>query len=448
MEMFQQCSDLQRQYIRIYFVIKAFFFAAQTAFRALLTLSLLHIFEFSFAHLLIATGIQQFMIMLFEVPTGVVGDSLGRKRAFRISCIIYIISCLLIAGITLFPWLRPLGIFSILVGSALGYTFQSGALEAWLTHNLKLTNFSGEFHQIYSIRNMISHTSALVFGSLMIFTFYLWQPLPWLIAALLFLAGFVTMWWATRTLHDHEVGHHRLPTFQILEKTMKDIVVMSTRCLRTSSILRAWLALSTGAYIATVLLNRFSPIWLETFPARLDVMAVAVTRPHVISAAWVLFLISRVVGSGLARHYSVRGDIYLIRYALMLIVFFLPFLFFYFPVSAWHTGGTACAFFLVLFCVGLSSEFLDVVADGQFSQNIERDDLRNTLLSAYSLVTEGIPGLYILLWGLVLGGHTDLRLLFQSAPFAAAVFILYGFWRVRRRVAVGPPGFEPGTLRL
>ena len=82
-------------------------------------------------------------MVLFEVPTGVVADTVGRRAS-------YLLGTLMLAGSTLlyvalwqieaafWAW----AIVSILLG--LGFTFFSGAAEAWLVDALTATGFTGE----------------------------------------------------------------------------------------------------------------------------------------------------------------------------------------------------------------------------------------------------------------------------------------------------------------
>ena len=81
-------------------------------------------------------------MVLFEIPTGVVADTRGRQLSYVLGTATLLVSTLLY----LLMWQihAPLwgwAIASILLG--LGFTFFSGATEAWLVDALAATGFTG-----------------------------------------------------------------------------------------------------------------------------------------------------------------------------------------------------------------------------------------------------------------------------------------------------------------
>jgi MFS family permease len=86
--------------------------------------------------------------VVFEVPTGVVADTRGRRASFMLGAATLLASTLLY----LFMWqahasLAGWALASILLG--LGFTFFSGATEAWLVDALRATNFSGSLESVF-----------------------------------------------------------------------------------------------------------------------------------------------------------------------------------------------------------------------------------------------------------------------------------------------------------
>jgi MFS family permease len=86
--------------------------------------------------------------VVFEVPTGVVADTRGRRTSFMLGAATLLASTLLY----LFMWqthasIAGWAVASILLG--LGFTFFSGATEAWLVDALRATNFSGSLETIF-----------------------------------------------------------------------------------------------------------------------------------------------------------------------------------------------------------------------------------------------------------------------------------------------------------
>src|SRR4051794_11874360 len=101
--------------------------------------------------------------VIFEVPTGVVADVRGRRFSFMLGAATLLGSTLLY----LYMWTThaPLlgwAIASILLG--LGFTFFSGATEAWLVDALNSTGFKGSLEHIFG-RAQIVGGGAMLVGS-------------------------------------------------------------------------------------------------------------------------------------------------------------------------------------------------------------------------------------------------------------------------------------------
>ena len=80
--------------------------------------------------------------VLFEIPTGIVADTRGRRFSFLLGAGTLLVATLLY----LLMWQIRAGLLgwalaSILLG--LGFTFFSGATEAWLVDALRATGFTG-----------------------------------------------------------------------------------------------------------------------------------------------------------------------------------------------------------------------------------------------------------------------------------------------------------------
>jgi len=102
--------------------------------------------------------------VLFEIPTGVVADVLGRRASYLLGSATLFVSTLLY----LLLW-RLHGPFwswalaSILLG--LGFTFFSGATEAWLVDGLKATNYRGTLEAAFA-RGQMAMGIAMLAGTL------------------------------------------------------------------------------------------------------------------------------------------------------------------------------------------------------------------------------------------------------------------------------------------
>ena len=99
--------------------------------------------------------------MLFEVPTGVLADTIGRKRAYLISIAILVGSTLLVMAAGAYHW----GLAGFSAASALlaiGWTFQTGTIDAWLVDALDHTGWVGSKENVFSWAGVSYEASILV----------------------------------------------------------------------------------------------------------------------------------------------------------------------------------------------------------------------------------------------------------------------------------------------
>ena len=87
--------------------------------------------------------------VLFEVPTGIVADSKGRRLSFLLGAVTLIVSTLLYllmwqVSSPFWGW----AIVSVLLG--LGFTFFSGATDAWLVDALTATQYKGPLESVFA----------------------------------------------------------------------------------------------------------------------------------------------------------------------------------------------------------------------------------------------------------------------------------------------------------
>lgn len=100
-------------------------------------------------------------MVLFEVPTGVVADGWGRRVSF-------LLGTLTLAGSTYLYYLlwqlsAPFvwwAVVSVLLG--LGFTFFSGAVEAWLVDALQSSGYEGGMETVFGRGQMVSGVAMLV----------------------------------------------------------------------------------------------------------------------------------------------------------------------------------------------------------------------------------------------------------------------------------------------
>jgi MFS family permease len=102
-------------------------------------------------------------MVIFEVPTGIVADTVGRRASYLLGTVTLAASTFLY--VLLWQIEAPFwawAIASILIG--LGFTFFSGAVEAWLVDALRATGYRGELETVFG-RGQIVTGAGMLTGS-------------------------------------------------------------------------------------------------------------------------------------------------------------------------------------------------------------------------------------------------------------------------------------------
>ena len=138
-------------------------------------------------------------MVLFEVPTGVVADTRGRRFSFLLGTVTLLVSTLL------YWWMwqvrAPFAgwvLASVLIG--LGFTFFSGATEAWLVDALADAGHTGDLETGFGRAQLVSGAAMLV-GSLLggVVAQFGDLGLPYLIRSGVLVLSTVVAWFA---MHD------------------------------------------------------------------------------------------------------------------------------------------------------------------------------------------------------------------------------------------------------
>ena len=100
-------------------------------------------------------------MVLFEVPTGVVADLWGRRASFLLGTVTLAVT----TGLYVLLWQTEApfwqwAVASLLLG--LGFTFFSGAVEAWLVDALTATGYDGQLETVFARGQAISGGGMLV----------------------------------------------------------------------------------------------------------------------------------------------------------------------------------------------------------------------------------------------------------------------------------------------
>lgn len=149
-----------REVVRSYLVISGLFTLGASVIWGVYTLFLLDS-GLDILGAFIANAAFTGGMALFEVPTGVVADTYGRRTSFVIG------GSTLFVGTVGFIVIRaaggglvPLVIASLVLG--MGYAFYSGSVEAWLVDALHFVGYEGPLDKVFAKGSMVSGAAMLV----------------------------------------------------------------------------------------------------------------------------------------------------------------------------------------------------------------------------------------------------------------------------------------------
>ncbi len=155
-----QASPTPTSIIRNYLTIVGLYTLSASLIWGVNTLFLLdaglEIFE-----VFIANAVFTGSMALFEIPTGVLADTRGRRASFLLSLCVLLLGTLGYVGAAAIQgglWL--FAAMSVVLG--LGYTFYSGAMEAWLVDALNATGYEGKLDRIFARSAMVSGAAMLI----------------------------------------------------------------------------------------------------------------------------------------------------------------------------------------------------------------------------------------------------------------------------------------------
>ncbi|MGH2766884.1 MAG: MFS transporter [Actinomycetota bacterium] len=127
---------------------------------------------------------------LFEVPTGVVADTRGRRISFLLSEVVLAAGTLAYVGVAAIGGgVVMFSLAGVILG--LGFTFYSGAVEAWLVDALRSVDYPGDLDRVFARSQSVFWAATLigtvgggVLGQLEL-------ALPYIVRAALLIAAFV-----------------------------------------------------------------------------------------------------------------------------------------------------------------------------------------------------------------------------------------------------------------
>ncbi len=143
-----------------YYVLAGLYTLSAAAIWGVNTLFLLDA-GLNFFEVFIANAAYSLGTVLFEVPTGVVADTLGRRISFLLSVSVLAASTLIYVGLAeVDAGVVAFALASVLM--ALGFTFYSGAMEAWVVDALAATGFRGVLDHVFARGQQVTGAAMLV----------------------------------------------------------------------------------------------------------------------------------------------------------------------------------------------------------------------------------------------------------------------------------------------
>src|SRR5687767_7222881 len=157
-------------------------------------------------------------LVLFEVPTGVIADVRGRRLSYLLGTVTLIVSTLLY----LLMWRIHAPFWAWAVTSAflgLGFTFFSGAVQAWLVDAMKASGFKGQMESVFAkgeiVEGVAMLTGAVAGGFIAQFTSL---GVPYILRAAVLTISFVL---AFMLMRDQGFTPQRTSVKHVLNEAMK-----------------------------------------------------------------------------------------------------------------------------------------------------------------------------------------------------------------------------------
>ncbi|MEM7139942.1 MAG: MFS transporter [Actinomycetota bacterium] len=167
----------------------------------------------SIGEVFIANSVFSAGMVLFEIPTGVVADTVGRRVSYLLSIavlgattLLYLLAAQTESGVWVFAAI------SLVMG--LGFTFYSGALEAWLVDALRSVGQTGDLDHVFARSQQITGVAMLIGTTGGGFLGQIDLGVPFGVRAALLVALFLFSYgvmhdlgFTPRELNRHTIGH-------------------------------------------------------------------------------------------------------------------------------------------------------------------------------------------------------------------------------------------------
>jgi MFS family permease len=141
--------DTTRRVIVVYLTLNSLFTLGASLIWAINTIFLLQVGGLDLFQVMLVNSVFTVAQMVFEVPTGVIADTIGRRASIVLSMATLAASTVLYVLTPGWGW----GIWGFMFASVLlglGYTFQTGASDAWLVDALDATGWTGPKDRVFA----------------------------------------------------------------------------------------------------------------------------------------------------------------------------------------------------------------------------------------------------------------------------------------------------------
>lgn len=199
-------------------------------------------------------------MVIFEIPTGIVADSWGRRASYLLGTVTLSASTILYfilwqAHSPFWLW----AIASMLLG--LGYTFFSGAVEAWLIDALHHVNYKGKVEAVFGKAQVVGGIAMLIgtFSGGLIAQFTT-LGVPYLVRGGILLLLFVVAWLALRDIGFVPERNERV--FKAMRTLLKSSIDNGLKVLPVRWLMFSAVILSSVGFYAFYALQ---PYLLELF---------------------------------------------------------------------------------------------------------------------------------------------------------------------------------------
>ena len=425
----QSTSSLQRKYL-IYIAI---FNGARAYVNSTVILFLVDFTKIPVAAIGLLLAVDLMATFFAEIPTGIYADKIGRHRSFILACGLTCIGFIVFASL---PWwaninssvnvLLILAIIATVVAS-IGFSFQSGALDAWVVNHLRVSEESVWILTVLANGQAAKSIAFMVAGIAGIGHYYLVEPNQQLFST--FSIAAITVFGLTLfALHqDLNERSSALP-----DSKLSFHLHVSTRK-RTSEIFKAaWaevlskkklmllIIAGSSCYTLVQLLVFYWPYLLlkEVFSS--------IPTAGVLSLmlSWVVAYGFRAFGNYLSRHVATHSSLLARLLILSVIIGATLTIFLCVLTGIYHPGeaGVAMVVFATLFygLIRLTDGFADPLRQWLISELATADRLA-TIYSIASCVALGISALIAMLAAHLLDQGISVKMILV----VAAVFQLF-----------------------